>query len=605
MKRITFALILSCLSEFSFAQNTFPNPLNLHLTNPMSVSSRQIEGDYSKIQLPMVMSQDGSPVLNLKPYTKELERAAKNGDAAAMVEVGKCYLFGNGVDENNKKAQKWFEEAIELNNADALFWMGYMYEKGKAKKIVSASFFTKLGMERGAIRSLANEELEARNKAAESLYNKATIYNQPDAWFWRYCQARAKGESFNQALIAAAEGGNMKAQYEYGAYFLNQYKSSPATTSHLTTAKEWFSKAAEQGHPDAAKVVSGIEDAERQIEIAKREAQERARQEALEAARRDSIQRVQAEQQRRQDSIDIAIGRKLPPKRMLIDGCNTYIPPRNEFFSYDFERSNYFTLFKALCDNDVLAYYGKDKLDDLDKTVYKNSEQYKSDLAFFQKKKTEKYALAYPFGSNAEWKFFADGFSFESWKHTTTDFASNIRPNYMGFMSLLIPVLSSQTKLNDLQQYFKCTDLEKLQQVRSMKSDLELLYIFKPGMTVTTIINTYSTHYAYFTNPIGLYLVNRNTGETILDLSYCLRKTGFSNDKQRIEAAAKADYKKRQQAQERNKPKYHSTAKPVQCSVCLGRGVTVGSPEKINGVWVSEKRCYFCNGRGYTMEHYY
>ena len=268
MIRITFLLIICCLSELSFSKVVISNPFNLSLANPMSVNSRQIEGDYSGIRLPMVISQDDSPVMNLKPYTKELERAAKSGNAAAMVEVGKCYLFGNGVDENNKKAQKWFEEAIELNNADALFGMGYMYEKGKAKKIVSASFFTKLGMERGAIRSLANEELEARNKAAESLYNKATIYNQPDAWFWRYCQARAKGESFNQALIAAAEGGNMKAQYEYGAYFLNQYKSSPATTSHLTTAKEWFSKVAEQGHEQAIRDLAAIREKEIQDSLA-------------------------------------------------------------------------------------------------------------------------------------------------------------------------------------------------------------------------------------------------------------------------------------------------------------------------------------------------
>ena len=496
---------------------------------------------------------------------KDMEKKAKKGDVVAQRLTGIGYLEGYKVDD--KKAFKWLSLAAEGGDAEAMYRLGKMYEDGKVKDVNSEmawSWYVKAAnVGNVASQMLLANSLKEQNKMTEA-----------KDWFFR-----------------AAIQDNADAQYEYAMFLLSENNESEA--------KSWFRKAANKGHEQATRQHELI------LQHKKEVAEAEARRLALEAARRDSIQRVQAEQQRRQDSIDIAIGRKLPPKRMLIDGCNTYTPPRNEFFSYDFERSNYFTLFKALCDNDVLAYYGKDKLDDLDKTVYKNSEQYKSDLAVFQKKKTEKYALAYPFGSNAEWKFFADGFSFESWKHTTTDFASNIRPNYMGFMSLLIPVLSSQTKLNDLQQYFKCTDLEKLQQVRSMKSDLELLYIFKPGMTVTTIINTYSTHYAYFTNPIGLYLVNRNTGETILDLSYCLRKTGFSNDKQRIEAAAKADYKKRQQAQERNKPKYHSTAKPVQCSVCLGRGVTVGSPEKINGVWVSEKRCYFCNGRGYTMEHYY
>ena len=566
------------MSELSFAQATF----DLRLTNPMSVSSGQIEGDYSKIRLPMVVSQDGSPVLNLKPYTKELEKAAKNGDAAAMVEVGKCYLFGNGVEENSKKAQKWFEEAIELNNADALFWMGYMYEKGKAKKIVSASFFTKLGMERGAIRSLANEELEARNKAAESLYNKATIYNQPDAWFWRYCQARAKGESFNQALIAAAEGGNMKAQYEYGAYFLNQYKSSPATTSHLTTAKEWFSKAAEQGHPDAAKVVSGIEDAERQIEIAKREAQERARQEALEAARRDSIQRVQAEQQRRQDSIDYATGVKLRPYSWLVSDC-------------DRATEGWKKRLFGLTRNNMFIYKGKSDPDGLDLAIYNKSEEAQEDKRFLSEHKKDKFAFRLPM---YYMEFAADGFSFQA--SSTAPFDDKAMKDYLKldvYSTILFPIKPICVKKQDKYNWkytFKCNDINKLQRIKSAKSDVMLLLIFNAGLYHPKNKRyEYVGDDVYITKPVGIYVVNEKTDEVLLDLSNNIR-IPTTAEFQKFDNSARLEYttKKNKKDDSPSMPMVRRT-----CTSCGGTGIHV---------WPSghRDRCMGCDGKGYTLSYF-
>lgn len=52
-------------------------------------------------------------------YSKDLEKKAKSGDAAAMVEVGDCYFNGAGVGKNAKKAKEWYEKAIKAGNIDA------------------------------------------------------------------------------------------------------------------------------------------------------------------------------------------------------------------------------------------------------------------------------------------------------------------------------------------------------------------------------------------------------------------------------------------------------------------------------------------------------
>ena len=592
MKRITFALILSCLSEFSSAQNTFPNPLNFHLTNPMSVISRQIEGDYSKIQLPMVMSQDGSPVLNLKPYTKELERAAKNGDAAAMVEVGKCYLFGNGVDENNKKAQKWFEEAIELNNADALFWMGYMYESGKAKKIRLASTFAKLRMQMNNSLerySLPREEADAYKKASGEYYQRAAAMDQPDALYKLYCLNKDM-----TILRMSAEKGNMKAQYECGAYYLNQFKSSHNNTSYLALAKEWFSKAAEQGHPDAAKVVTGIEDAERQIEIANREAQEQARQQAIEAARRDSIARVQAEQQRRQDSIDYVTGVKIRPYRMLISDCNTYIVPPTEYYQVNnLFGSDYYKRLTALSRNDMMAYFGKENLDGLDKELYRQSDQYRTDLAEFNRKKQEKFALLVNIWYSASNVHFdADGFYFSGWD------SFEIRQRDMGnyyidFCRLLFPI--QQTR-NDKGLKFKTSDIKLLQKIRENNNNLSVLFIFKPSASVE--FDTRNNYYFHITTPLAIYLVDNTTGETLMDLSKSIRKTTTQAEKQRITSAVRNyNVKLQRQQQQSNRSNNHHRMVRRTCTACGGSGLHI---------WPSgnRDRCMGCDGKGYTESYF-
>ena len=49
----------------------------------------------------------------------ELEKAAKQGDANAMYELGRCYIGGKGVRQDEAEGYRWYHKAAEQGNVDA------------------------------------------------------------------------------------------------------------------------------------------------------------------------------------------------------------------------------------------------------------------------------------------------------------------------------------------------------------------------------------------------------------------------------------------------------------------------------------------------------
>ena len=56
--------------------------------------------------------------------------AADNGNAAAMLWLGRCYFLGNVVTESDEEAVSWFRCAADKGNAGAMYQLGYCYEYG-------------------------------------------------------------------------------------------------------------------------------------------------------------------------------------------------------------------------------------------------------------------------------------------------------------------------------------------------------------------------------------------------------------------------------------------------------------------------------------------
>ena len=79
-------------------------------------------------------AQPSPPANTAKPDTQTMEsyrKAATNGDAAGMYNLGVMYAKGHGVDQSDTQAVQWFRKAADKDYADAMFNLGMMYENGK------------------------------------------------------------------------------------------------------------------------------------------------------------------------------------------------------------------------------------------------------------------------------------------------------------------------------------------------------------------------------------------------------------------------------------------------------------------------------------------
>lgn len=522
-------------------------------------------------------------------YNKNLKKAAKNGDVTAQRDLGICYLYGYGTKVNYQKAYEWLMMAGVKKDGAAQYHLGVMCEKRYINKLREYNVYTDLRI----YRDLGGGKQSMYGNYYVLIYELAYENGSKEAPVKLYEFYKNDGRPIRamEWLKIVADAGDKDYQFEYAKVLLEEGKESEA--------KLWLKKASDGGHSLAKTEYDKILQHEKEVA-------EEVQRKAREAARRDSIaavelarQMAEAERQRKQDSIDIAEGRKLPKKDQLLSGCRVFSRTTQATYSYEFKESFFYRELIALCSNDVLAYYGKSRMDDLDKALYKKSEEYRTDLSNFNKKRNEKMAIVFPLDklSEPEWEFSSTGFSFRALgtKPSPTDNA-----NLLGLMDLVFPVNPNLVKPDDhlkCWHTFKCSNLLKLQEIRANKDNLEMLYIFKPGAkAISRYWSADVMDYVYLVNPIALYLLNSNTGEVVLDLSNCLRKTGIAADKQRIEAYAKNHYNK-------IKPKKHSTPKQQRCLVCGGKGYTEYYP--VGSAVLKRERCTYCYGKGYTIDYVY
>ena len=65
------------------------------------------------------------------PSVERLEKLAKEGSSGAQLALGKLYFEGaEGVEQNHKKAAVWFQKAADQGNARGMFNLGVCYDGG-------------------------------------------------------------------------------------------------------------------------------------------------------------------------------------------------------------------------------------------------------------------------------------------------------------------------------------------------------------------------------------------------------------------------------------------------------------------------------------------
>jgi localization factor PodJL len=165
-----------------------------------------------------------------------LAAAGSNGDIGAEVEIAQRYLEGRGVPRDPKAAAGWMQAAADAGSAFARYRLGAMYEKGVG-----------VGHDSARARELYKMAADAGN--ARAMHNLAVLYAQdggagkPDyaaaiEWFRKAGAYGVRDSQFNLGVL-------------YGRGF--------GASQDLAQSWMWFSLAARQGDPDAAKKRDEVE----------------------------------------------------------------------------------------------------------------------------------------------------------------------------------------------------------------------------------------------------------------------------------------------------------------------------------------------------------
>lgn len=196
--------------------------------------------------------------------------------------------------------------------------------------------------------------------------------------------------------------------------------------------------------------------------------------------------------------------------------------------------------------------------------------------------KNEKFAVL------LDWKSMPltdTGFKFENDFHQNM-LHKSVAYDYLYIKDIILPIKAGCAKYEGYTTIytFKC-DATALNSMRADRKPLRLLAIFKPGFYMDAWID----HYCAV--PVGLYLVNKNTGAVLQDLSSYLKNINITTEKQKLTRANRSKV-----AEERQNSGNTQPAKKVRCNTCHGTGKQKYEyPSK-----TVYETCNTCGGTGYV-----
>jgi len=299
------------------------------------------------------------------------------------------------------------------------------------------------------------------------------------------------------------------------------------------------------------------------------------------------------------DSIDIAEGRKVPPYSYYLKDCickdisTDFISSNGDHVHpLDFAKTSYYRRLELLCTNNIPYIAGKGGLSDLDLYKWEKSAEYNDDLQKCKKERNQKYGLIIPVYQFGTISVRRDGFKIElSQTNYYANLSSNLlKENIQIGNKLLFPIKPSVIKGNhtdNIELDFPCNNisqLEKIQAVAPRKASI--LLIFSPSLDPVG-------NYAYYVQPIGMYLIYTSTGQTLADLTPFIRKFSPSVDNPKItKAKAQVEQNNQKAAQNKKKSQHY-------CSMCGGKGYKTGV--NMGGVkGKTTEKCITCGGTGYV-----
>lgn len=170
-------------------------------------------------------------------WSKDLEKAAKNGDVEAQFTVGNAYLTGDGVKQNLKKATQWLFMAAQAGQADAIKTLCTYYSDALEQVAAAGNADAQF--------ALANF-YETGNGVAQNQAKALELYGSAAAQGIAEAKPKVLG-SYNAGIVTLANAGDADAQFALA----NFYETGNGVAQNNETAIKWYGKAAVQGIQEA------------------------------------------------------------------------------------------------------------------------------------------------------------------------------------------------------------------------------------------------------------------------------------------------------------------------------------------------------------------
>lgn len=198
---------------------------------------------------------------------KFYEIAANAGNLDAMTRLGTLYRWGNGVPTNGKKAEAWFLKAASQNYGPALSALGEIYKDGyilpldEAKSVqyytMAAEHGDPIGQYFMGMKYMNGDTYSPQDyrKAAEWLLKSAGGGYAPAqanlGILFQYGYGVAQdGKKAFELFVAAADQGDMLGQYYAGMTLLSQQDHN-----YFPQGFDYINQAAEQGYVAAMQLM--------------------------------------------------------------------------------------------------------------------------------------------------------------------------------------------------------------------------------------------------------------------------------------------------------------------------------------------------------------
>ena len=171
-------------------------------------------------------------------WSKDLEKAAKNGDVEAQFTVGNAYLTGDGVKQNLKKATQWLFMAAQAGQADAIKTLCTYYSDALEQVAAAGNADAQF--------ALANF-YETGNGVAQNQAKALELYGSAAAQGIAEAKPKVLG-SYNAGIVTLADAGDIDAATQVADYLFN---GTGGATKDEAAAANYYAKAYMAGNKSA------------------------------------------------------------------------------------------------------------------------------------------------------------------------------------------------------------------------------------------------------------------------------------------------------------------------------------------------------------------